>query len=90
VTSAKTERAAWRRRRTEKRSEARAKRTAAHELEVRRMGAARGAKGLAEAEWNIFRAKIADLPEPVREERWRRLATLLRQVSDTLPSRHPR
>lgn len=79
---------AWRRKRTEKRSEQRARRVGAHAAQLRNEAAADGPKGAAAAEWNILRSTINRLPEAAQDGEWMQLATALKQLSTALAKRH--
>ncbi|MFD8597480.1 hypothetical protein ACFV1L_21000 [Kitasatospora sp. NPDC059646] len=79
---------AWRRKRTEKRSEERARRVGAHAARLRSEAASGGPSALAAAEWNILRAVVSRLPEAVREGEWMQIATALQSLSANLAKRH--
>ncbi|MGK4586181.1 hypothetical protein [Kitasatospora sp. HPMI-4] len=79
---------AWRRERTEKRSEQRAQRVGAHAARLRSEAAADGPKGAAAAEWNILRSTISRLPEAAQDGEWMQLATALQSLSMALAKRH--
>lgn len=74
----------WNRKKTEKRSEVRARRVADHRTRLRNEGAARGMVGLADAEWNILRSVVAGLPPERREETWSQTAEILRRLSERI------
>lgn len=78
----------WKGKRDVKRRDLRAQRTDNHRQELRRQGSARGMKGVAEAEWNILRSAVTSLPEQRRDEEWKTVATVLRQLAEALSGRH--
>lgn len=86
MSSTSADRPTWRRKRDQKRRETRAQRTENYRQQLRREGAARGIKGVAEAEFNIVRSVIGALPEHRRDEEWKVLATVLRQLGEALRS----
>lgn len=88
MTSTSGDRPTWQRKRTQKRSEVRAQRIENHRQQLRREGAARGYKGVAAAEWDIVRAAVGALPESLRDEEWKTIAAILRQLTDSLNDRH--
>ncbi|MFG2977725.1 hypothetical protein ACGFYY_32635 [Streptomyces sp. NPDC048331] len=88
MSSTSADRPTWRRKRDQKRSETRAQRTENYRQQLRREGATRGIKGVAEAEFNIVRSVIGALPEHRRDEEWKALAAVLRQLGQGLSSRH--
>ncbi|MGW2255501.1 hypothetical protein ACWCXH_35825 [Kitasatospora sp. NPDC001660] len=76
---------AWRRKRTEKRSEQRKRRVEAHVAQLRSEAAAAGRpQDVAAAEWNILRLTINRLPEAAQGGEWMQITTLLRQISAKL------
>ncbi|MFF3358195.1 hypothetical protein ACFYWN_37565 [Streptomyces sp. NPDC002917] len=81
-------RPAWQRKRDKRRSELRVERSENHRQQLRRDGAARGHKGVADAEWNILRSAVGALPERRRDEEWKTIAAFLRQLAESLSARH--
>lgn len=79
---------AWRRKRTEKRSEQRARRVGAHAAQIRSKAAGGGPKGAAAAEWDVLRSVINRLPEAVQDGEWMQLASALKNLSTNLAKRH--
>ncbi|MFJ7250139.1 hypothetical protein ACIQWA_36645 [Kitasatospora sp. NPDC098652] len=79
---------AWRRKRTEKRSEQRARRVGAHAAQLRSEAASGGPSAVAAAEWNILRSVIGRLPEAARDGEWMQIATALQNLSTNLAKRH--
>ncbi|MGW2545607.1 hypothetical protein ACWC5I_33210 [Kitasatospora sp. NPDC001574] len=79
---------AWRRKRTEKRSDQRARRVGAHAAQLRGEAASGGPKEAAAAEWNILRSVIGRLPEAVRDGEWMQIAAALQSLSTNLAKRH--
>ncbi|OEJ36332.1 hypothetical protein [Streptomyces agglomeratus] len=88
MSSINKDRPSWRRKRDKKRSELRAERTESHRQQLRRAGAARGYKGVADAEWDILRSAVGAVPERLRDEEWKTIAAVLRQLTDGLSARH--
>ncbi|MET9587101.1 hypothetical protein ABZY10_29235 [Streptomyces sp. NPDC006539] len=89
MTSTNRDRPTWERKRAQKRKDVRAQRTANHHQELRRQGAARGYKGVAEAEWNIMRSAIGKLPQEQRDDLWRQIAATLRQIAENAAVQKP-
>ncbi|GAA2121468.1 hypothetical protein GCM10009759_71210 [Kitasatospora saccharophila] len=79
---------AWRRKRTEKRSEERARRAGAHAAKIRSKAAGGGPKEAAAAEWDVLRSVIGRLPEGVRDGEWMQIAAALQSLSTNLAKRH--
>lgn len=88
MSSTETDRPTWNRKRAQKRKDLRAQRMSAHHQQLRREGAARGMRGVADAEWNVLRSVVAGVPEPVRDEEWKAIAAIVRQLSEVLAARH--
>ncbi|MDX3771234.1 MULTISPECIES: hypothetical protein [unclassified Streptomyces] len=82
MTSTNGDRPTWQRKRTQKRKDVRAQRTENHHQQLRRQGAERGFKGVAEAEWNIVRSAIGRLPQEQGDDLWRQMAAILRQIAE--------
>ncbi|MFD7734320.1 hypothetical protein ACFV6F_28575 [Kitasatospora phosalacinea] len=79
---------AWRRKRTEKRSEERARRVGAHAAKIRSKAVGGGPREAAAAEWDVLRSVVGRLPEAVRDGEWMQLAAVLQSLSANLAKRH--